>query len=61
MLECSIGLETLRGAVDGLTADKAVLAQRVRRLEDKGCETWAEERQEKEEDNGGERMPRKLL
>jgi flagellar motility protein MotE (MotC chaperone) len=35
-------LETLRGEVDGLTADKVALAERVRRLEDKGCETWAE-------------------
>jgi hypothetical protein len=47
-------LETLRGEVDGLTADKVALAERVRRLEDKGCETWAEEKEEKEEDNSDE-------
>ena len=47
-------LETMRGEMDGLRADKAALAERVTRLEEKDCETLAEEKQEKEEDNGDE-------
>ena len=48
-------LGTMRGEMDGLRADKAALAERVTRLEEKDCdETRAEEKQEKEEDNGDE-------
>jgi hypothetical protein len=47
-------LENMRDEMDGLRADKAALAERVTRLEEKDCETMVEEKQEKEEDNGDE-------
>jgi hypothetical protein len=55
-------LETMRGEMDGLRADKAALAERVTRLEEKDCdETRAEEKQEEQEEDDDDEGARDQL